>query len=64
MLALWIYLGLTAAVFLRLCVVIHRDGALPAVGWKRVLKVVILDTIKWPYYVLRYGLESLLNDLK
>jgi hypothetical protein len=64
MLLLWIYLGLTVSFLIRLCYVMKRDGSVKIAGWQRVIKILILDTALWPYYVIRYGLESLLQDLR
>jgi hypothetical protein len=64
MIFLWVYLALTALVSGRLAYVIWRDHDLKEVGMKRAGRVLVLDTIKWPYYILRYGLESFLRDLR
>ena len=57
-----IYVIVTAAVFLRLLyLVVHHKINQVAPKW---FATISLDSLSWPYYVLRYGIEGFWKEIK
>lgn len=57
-----IYIGISLLVMLRLLYVVLRGGIKNMVP--RWFLTVLLDSLSWPYYVFRYGVEGFYKEIK